>query len=87
MEKYSGIDQLNIPYTGSGARACQIGSEQIYVESELLGVRNFTRPPMMYSTAKNGYRKTSDYYQEATEKWASPWYTPGQPGTPLGSLS
>ena len=66
------LTQLNIPYTGSGARACQIGADKSML-SELLGVRNFTRPPMMALYREEWLQgKPSDYYQEATEKVGFP---------------
>jgi len=66
------LASLNIPYTGSGARACQIGADKALLK-ELMGVQGFARPRTMALYREEWVQgKPSDYYQEAIEKAGFP---------------
>lgn len=59
------LAERNIPFTGSGARACRIGADKALLK-ELMGVQGFARPGMMALYREEWLQgKASDYYQEA----------------------
>ncbi len=76
---------LNIPYTGSGVRACQIGADKALLK-ELMGVRDFARSRMMALYREEWLQgKAADYYQEAIDKIGFPMsIRPASQGPTIG---
>ncbi|MCB9297474.1 MAG: PASTA domain-containing protein [Lewinellaceae bacterium] len=76
---------LKIPYTGSGARACQIGADRSLL-GELLSVRGFARPRSMALYREEWLQgKPAALYQEAIEKTGFPmWIRPVSEGPSIG---
>ena len=80
------LTELNIPYTGSGIRACQIGTDKAMLK-ELMGVRDFARPKMIALYREEWLQgKPTDYYQEAIEKIGFPMVIrPASQGSFIGA--
>ncbi|MCB9263623.1 MAG: PASTA domain-containing protein [Lewinellaceae bacterium] len=80
------LSDLNIPYTGSGVRACQIGADKALLK-EIMGVRDFARPRLMALFREEWLQgKPADYYQEAIEKIGFPMaIRPARQGPAIGA--
>ncbi|MCB0595728.1 MAG: PASTA domain-containing protein, partial [Phaeodactylibacter sp.] len=80
------LAELNIPYTGSGVRACQIGADKSMLK-ELMVVRDFVRPRLMDLYREEWLQgKPADYYQKAIEKVGFPMSVrPANQGPSIGA--